>query len=76
MQYDATFRRLDWFLDVLTAELTPVLAEALNLTTMPTPAQVQQILLTLSGQSVCQIHDKYCLGQNQQVSAILGQSHA
>jgi hypothetical protein len=65
-QYDATFRRPDWFFDTLTTLLTPLLAAQLNLTSLPTPDQVTQILLQLSGTSVCTIHEKYCLGDNQQ----------
>jgi len=55
---------------MLLEELTPLLAAAANLTTTPTAAQLNQILLALSAQSVCSIHEKYCLGENQQVLAL------
>jgi hypothetical protein len=44
---------------------------AANLTTTPTAEQITDILLTLSGRSVCEIHDQYCLGENQQVPLTL-----
>jgi hypothetical protein len=47
--------------------MTPLLDTAANFSN-PTSAQVTEILLELSAQSVCAIHEKYCLGPNQQVS--------
>lgn len=66
-QYDATLRRADWFFDTLITELSPLLVHAVNFTGTPTKDTLTQILLLLSAQSVCAIHDIYCLGPNQQV---------
>jgi hypothetical protein len=46
--------------------MTPLLATAANISN-PTSAEVTNIILELSAQSVCAIHEKYCLGANQQV---------
>lgn len=69
-KYDATIRRADWFFDLLLAELAPQLAKAANLTGPPTADQLNQILLALSAQSVCAIHQKFCLGADQQVPSL------
>jgi len=66
-KYDATIRRADWFFDVLLNELSPLLALAANITAPLTATQLNDILLSLSAQSVCTIHEEYCLGDNVQV---------
>jgi hypothetical protein len=47
--------------------LSPLLAAAVNLTTVPTPDQITEILILLTAQSVCEIHELFCIGANQQV---------
>jgi hypothetical protein len=50
-------------------ELAPLLAAQANLTGPPTQDQLIHLLLALSGRSVCQIHQQYCTGENQQVAS-------
>ncbi|GAB1216534.1 hypothetical protein ATERTT37_005750 [Aspergillus terreus] len=58
MQYDATFRWFGFLLDTL----VEALATSINGTASQATAALTQLLAT----TVCDTHDKYCTGKNQQ----------
>ncbi|KAL4784383.1 hypothetical protein BJX76DRAFT_357115 [Aspergillus varians] len=62
-QYDATFRWFDWLLDTL----LNAAGEGLFNTTDPVETQTQ--LAALLASTICQTHDQYCVGENQQYAS-------
>ena len=66
-KYDATFKRHDWFFDVLDAMTVPFVAKSLNIPAASiNETYLQTIYKQLVAKSVCSIAQEYCTGANQQ----------
>lgn len=66
-QYEATFKRHDWFFDTFYDLLTPYVAASMNISVDSINDTYRETLFKqLIAQSVCKIHEEYCLGENRQ----------
>lgn len=72
-QYEATFKRHDWYFDVLYGLLTPFVANSQNISVDTLNNNItyrDTIFQKLVGESVCKIHEEYCTGENQQYASV------
>ena len=70
-QYDAIFKRHDWFLERMNSLTLPFIAQSINAPASSlTPLVLQNIYRQLIAKSVCGVAQTYCTGANQQFDSL------